>query len=90
MNPPCGIITWGSLCVIGLRTFSIYSIESFRKVVTMTNCGSQLVHMRDSNVDSSLNILEKLGGRNNKKFGEGPKQRTANRGRKETETNCVT
>ena len=47
--------------LIGLRTFSIYLIESFRKVVTMTNCGSQLVHMRDCNVDSCLNILEKLG-----------------------------
>ena len=31
-----------------------------RKVVTIQNCGSQLVHMRDNTVEAVLGVLDKL------------------------------
>ena len=31
-----------------------------RKVVTIQNCGSQLVHMREATVDGTISVLEKL------------------------------
>lgn len=33
---------------------------SHRKVVTIQNCGAQLVHMRDNTVESVLGVLDKL------------------------------
>ena len=36
------------------------STINHRKVVTTTNCGSQLVHSRDTTVSSTLAVLEKL------------------------------